>query len=100
MGQDLHITRAKDWERNQGREITEIDWQSCVQSDPELSPDPSHGPNAALWTGHPHATNNAWLDWFRGNIYTTDADAALIAKMQEVAARLKARLVDDENQQI
>jgi hypothetical protein len=37
------------------------------------------------------------LDWSQGNVYSSDPDLALIAKMKELAQALRARLVTDDN---
>jgi len=94
---DSHITRAADWTENRGREISSTEWQAYAASDPELSADPRNGPNAVIWTGHP-TDSESWLDWSGGNVYSGGADTSLIDKMQAIAERLDARLVDDDNQ--
>ena len=97
MGQDLHITRSQDWTETGTLAISEAEWRSLVESDAELAADPENGPNAAVWTAHPDGGGDAWLDWSAGNVYTTDADEALLDKMYKIAEQLAARVVDDEN---
>ena len=46
MGYDLRITRAVDWTSNRGLEISTEEWMAIVEADPDLAPDPAHGPYA------------------------------------------------------
>ena len=98
MGSDYHITRASDWTANEGREITGLEWQKYALNDPELSSDPENGPNSFIWSAHPEGMSEAWLDWSKGNVYSTDPDPALLKKMQRIAARLDARVLNDDNE--
>ncbi len=100
MGRDIHITRARDWKQTDGHQISESEWRAVIDADPELSADPENGPNAALWVNHPEGRPDAWLDWSEGNVYTTDACAALLGKMISIAERLQAKVVDDDNQSL
>jgi hypothetical protein len=97
LGRDYHITRADDWQRTDGVEITATEWRACVASDPDLVPDPENGPYAVKWTGHPEGDEDAWLDWLDGNIYTTEPDPPLLDKMLQLAVSLGARVVADDN---
>jgi hypothetical protein len=65
-----------------------------------LAPDPQNGPNAVLWTAHPEGREDAWLDWFDGNIFTTEPDLPLLSKMKEIADQLGARVVGDANEEL
>jgi len=94
---DYHITRAEDWTETHGTEISEREWQSCAHNDDELSSDPANGPNAFVWKAHPEGSPEAWVDWSQGNVYSSDPDLALIAKLKELAGTLRARLVTDDN---
>lgn len=94
---DYHITRAEDWTETHGTEILEREWQFCAHNDGELGSDPANGPNAFVWKAHPEGSPDAWLDWSQGNVYSSDPAPALIAKMQELAGTLRARLVTDDN---
>ena len=46
MGYDLRITRAIEWDRNQGCEIRMREWYAVIEADPELLADPANGPCA------------------------------------------------------
>jgi hypothetical protein len=96
MGIDVHITRSTDWTKNQGCEISADEWQRLISDDPELVSDPANGPHAARWAAHPEPTQEAWLDWYDGNIYTTNPDQLLVTKMLQIAQGLDATVQDDD----
>jgi len=96
MGYDVHITRATDWMENSTSEIAADEWQAHVAADPQLVADTPNGPNAALWSAHPEGRPDAWLDWSKGNIYTTNPDSALIEKMRAIAVDLNAHVQGDD----
>lgn len=96
MGYDLHITRRKDWSAT-GNDITAPEWSAYVKTDPELSLWPQNGPLMARWSGK-SAHADPWLDWFQGNIYTKNPDAALIDKMVQIARALNAQVQGDDGE--
>lgn len=96
MGYDVHITRATDWTQNSGLEIRLEEWQGLFAADPQLEPDPDNGPGAVLWSAHPEGKEDAWLDWSKGNVYSTNPDEPLIKKMCRVALDLDARVQGDD----
>lgn len=98
MGYDVHITRAEDWARNKGYEITTSEWGNLVQADAKLVPDPENGPNSVIWSGHPQGKKDAWIDWSMGNIYTTNPDRALVRKMLQIAKDLEAWVQGDDKE--
>lgn len=89
MGYDLRITRAIDWDRNQGCEISLREWFAIIDSDAELSPDPTNGPSAVRYG------KTGWFDWFEGNVFTTDPEPADVSKMLAIAAKLTAAVQGD-----
>ena len=91
MGYDLRITRSSDWTRNQGRMIDGSEWLALVSEDPELTPDPTHGPYAVHW-------GSTWFDWFEGNVFTTDPDRATVAKMLKLAERVAGAVQGDDGE--
>jgi len=96
VGYDLHTTRRKDWS-GVGRDISVEEWLAYVDKDPELSLSSEGGPCSAKWSGkskHPYP----WLDWFHGNIYTNNADEALIEKMVAIARALRAHVQGDDGE--
>lgn len=97
MGYDLHITRAEHWLENEGREITWEEWLSLVADDPELTLDPDNGDELALWSG-PSRHAEPWFEWWGGNISTKSPDRAIVAKMLQIAERLRARVQGDDGE--
>ena len=96
MGYDVHITRASDWRKNADSEISAEEWQTYIKNAAKLEPDPANGPSAALWSAHPEGKSDAWLDWSRGNIYSTNPDPALLEKMLGIAVDLNAQVQGDD----
>jgi DNA-directed RNA polymerase len=98
MGYDLHITRAaEDWGSNDGVEISAEDWLRYIRSDPELTLEPENGPYFVRWLGksnHPEP----WLNWRRGNLYSTHPDKALLEKMLAIARYFGARVQGDDGE--
>lgn len=92
MGYDLRITRANDWTANDGLEITASEWLAVIDADPELAADPANGALAARFGA------GRWLDWFEGNVFTTDPDEATVAKMLEIARRLSGAVQGDDGE--
>ncbi|MHC5063591.1 MAG: hypothetical protein ACYTG5_06420 [Planctomycetota bacterium] len=92
MGYDLHVTRAIDWTANEGLTISSAEWLEFVEVDKELWRDPANGPYAARMSA------KTWFDWFEGNIFTTDPEAATVRKMLEIAERLSAAVQGDDGE--
>src|SRR6476619_3837212 len=97
MGYDMRITRAELWAANEGHEITRQERLSLVADDPDLTPDPDNGDEYALWDGECRCPE-PWLRWWRGNIETKNPDRAIVAKMLEIAAKLRARVQGDDGE--
>ena len=91
MGYDLHTTRATDWTQNLGQEIDSTEWMALVRDDPELTPDPSNGPYSVRWA-------STWFDWYEGNVFTTDATRATLAKMLQIAETLAGVVQGDDGE--
>ena len=96
MGYDLHITRRTDWSMT-GNDVTVPEWLAYVARDPELSLWPENGPYMARWSGK-SKHSDAWLDWFKGNVYTKNPDQALIEKMIHIAHELGATVQGDDGE--
>lgn len=92
MGYDLHVTRSIDWTANSSQQIPASEWLALVAADPELVPDPGSGPYAVRYR------TSAFLDWFEGNVFTSDPDRATVAKMLEVARALDGIVQGDEGE--
>jgi len=99
MGYDVHITRAESWAENEGYWISPEEWLRVVEEDEELrlDPHPSNGPYMAIWNG-PSENPEPWFDWSDGNVFTKNPDAPLLAKMIELAGRLKAKVQGDDGE--
>lgn len=97
MGYDLHLTRAEDWKDSSRQEITAVEWNDAVTADPNLRPDQENGPHAAVWLG-PGGAVKGWFDWSAGAVYTTNPDRPSVAKMLELAKRLRARVQGDHGE--
>ena len=92
MGYDLHITRALQWNENEGQQILAEEWLNVRGLDHELIADPEYGPYAARF---PESDSEGWMDWLDGNVYTTDPDRSTVAKMLLFARQLDARVQGD-----
>jgi hypothetical protein len=95
VGFDVHITRADEWSRNENQEILADEWLAFVDADPELTRDPENGAYAAAWVDKANFPD-AWLDWFEGNIYTTNPDPATVEKMLQISAHFQAHVQGDD----
>jgi hypothetical protein len=98
MGYDLHITRKEDWADPDGPEITADEWLGIVRSDDELQLDEANGKYFAIWAVRP-GDDGGWIDWSHGELYSKAPDAALIRKMEQIAAHLNARVVGDDGEE-
>jgi len=96
MGYDVHITRRKDWS-DTGNDITAKEWADVITSDSELALDPKNGLYFARWSGASEL-DDPWLDWADGQIYSKNADNALIKKMVAIARLLDATVQGDDGE--
>jgi hypothetical protein len=94
MGYDLHITRRTRW-TDDGNDIAVDEWLTYIQSDVELHRQPENGPCFVAWTT---GTNESWLDWSNGQIYSKSPDRAAIAKMVSIARHLDAHVQGDDGE--
>ena len=97
MGYDLHITRADDWSRNEGHEISAEEWHDLVELDTELRFARYNGPHFAIWNAHPDGAE-VWLDWHDGNVTAKNPDEALLGKLLEIARKLNAKVQGDDGE--
>ena len=100
-GYDLHITRAKEWTESKDTPVPLDDWVRFVKSDSEfrlVTPqDPNDKPKDAIWTD-PKSKQEIYFYYSNGEITVKDADERTIAKMKQVAEKLKAKVVGDEGE--
>lgn len=97
MGYDLHITRAEYWPDNEEHQISTEEWLSIVAIDDALTLNTNNGPYFANWSG-PSTYEEAWFDWFDGNIYTKNPDRAIFKKMLQIANELSATVQGDDGE--
>jgi hypothetical protein len=97
MGYDLHITRKEYWASPEGPVIPLSEWTAYVATDPEIVQDwDNDGPENTRFISHP----DQWPIWWseRGEIYTKNPDPLVIAKLVQIAKRLDARVVGDNDE--
>lgn len=97
MVYDLHITRAEFWMLNEGYEIPIEEWLAIVEQDPELTLDSASGICFALWRSET-SPDDAWFDWFEGNIFAKSPDRATVAKMLDIASWLGGQVQGDNGE--
>ena len=96
MGYDIHITRANHWSSNSGSQISSAEWMDLLHRDPDLIVDPENGEFAARWNSP--SEPEGWLDWFDGNIFTTNPSQPVVAKMLQLARELNAKVQGDNGE--
>ena len=109
MGYDVHITKKAYW-FDEGPDISPSDWSDYVATDSELritggiEADPLHGsafryvsPLLAEWNGHPSG-NIVWFDFREGSVSTVNPDEETMEKLQQIAAKLGARVQGEEGE--
>jgi hypothetical protein len=96
MGYDVHITRRSTWADDDGPAITFDEWCAYVATDPQVQPDPvNKSTDFLVFTGD----GQPWpLWWWRGEVYTKRPDRAAIAKLVQIAGRLNARVLGDDDE--
>jgi hypothetical protein len=110
MGYDVHITRRARWFDSEGPDITESEWRALVEDDAEMqltgfAEDVLPGdevlryenPSLAEWLGHPDM-EPVWFDFRRNQIIVKDPDEPTLAKMQQLARKLHARVQGDDGE--
>jgi len=114
MGYDVHITRADKCPASDAAPISLEDWLAVVQADLEMrlddfaevdTPDGAlryANAGLAVWTeysGHRVNGNMAWFDYRRGSIVVKNPDDEILAKMKQLAAELRAKVVGEEGEE-
>jgi hypothetical protein len=95
----VYISRRADPFNDEEPSITAKEWLLSVDGDSAFRiarEDESKwlGENARIWTGHQHAPAFAF-DWVHGQIEVKNPDAQTIAKMQELASKLRAKVFSE-----
>ncbi|MCM8331287.1 hypothetical protein [Enterobacter hormaechei] len=96
MGWELHIIRAENWFDSASNPISSEEWLQLVDDDNELSIDLKNGEFFAIWSGQ-NEHDELWLDWNDGRISTKHPDEALYCKMLQIADKLNAVVVDEDD---
>ncbi|EJH7013980.1 hypothetical protein NFT50_003184 [Salmonella enterica] len=96
MGWELHIVRTEYWSDSASDPISREEWLQLVNDDEELSIHNKNGDTYAIWSGQSEH-DEPWLDWSDGRVSTKHPDEALYCKMLQVAEKLNAIVIDDDD---
>ena len=107
MGYDLYITRAKSWLAKEGSPIPKTEWDKLVEADPELELSTedfydrkvnrkTERFHPVIWTKHRDRVPLWFID---GAVETKNPDEATVKKMVQIAKKLKARVIGEENEE-
>ncbi|AZH55447.1 TPA: hypothetical protein RVD67_003605 [Escherichia coli] len=96
MGWELHIIRTENWFDSASNPISGEEWLQLVDDDNELSIDRKNGDFFAIWSGQSEH-DEPWLGWNDGRISTKHPDEALYCKMLQIADKLNAVVVDEDD---
>ncbi|MEI7188048.1 hypothetical protein [Dickeya dianthicola] len=96
MGWELHIVRTENWFDSASNPISSEEWLQIIHDDEELSIDKNNRDFYAIWSGHSER-DEPWLDWNDGRISTKHPDEALYCKMLQIAKKLNAVVVDEDD---
>ncbi len=110
VGYDVHITRKSVWSDDDGPRITESEWQAYVASDPDMAitgvaeiTNPEGEtirliqPLLTEWRGH-SGRSPVWISYFEGSLAIKNPDDECLAKMRQIASKLRARVQGDEGE--
>ncbi|EAR4439627.1 hypothetical protein EOG74_19815 [Salmonella enterica] len=96
MGWELNIVRIENWFDSASNPISSEEWLQLVDDDKELSIDRKNGEFFAIWSVQSEH-NEPWLDWNDGRISTKHPDEVLYCKMLQIADKLNAVVVDEDD---
>lgn len=107
MGYDLYVTRAKSWLEREESPIPRSEWDKVVAADPELEVSAvdfyqrkvkrkTERIYPVIWTKHRDRVPLWFID---GAIETKNPDEATVKKMVQIAKKLKARVIGEENEE-
>jgi len=96
MGWELHIVRTENWFDSASNPISSDEWLQIIIDDEELSVDKMNGDFFAVWSGK-SKHDEPWLEWSNGRISTKHPDEALYCKMLQIAKKLNAVVVDEDD---
>ncbi len=107
MGYELYITRARSWLETEAAPIPEAEWNAVIISDPELEISLEdyydrtkdgviQRVQPAIWKIHPDRVPFWYGD---GAINTKSPDKATICKMAQISQKLRARVLDEADEE-
>lgn len=98
MGYDLHITRKECWSDPHGPQIALPEWLRYVDSDDEVIRDAKNSEHDFLFVrGSVEAP--LWWNPDLGEVYTKNPDDETIEKLVQIAKRLNARVLGDDDEE-
>lgn len=97
MSYQVYITRAEFWAENEGSEVSAREWLELAQEDAEITLDEANGPYFGVVRGS-QESEEAWLDWFEGNLYTAYPNRELQKKMLQIAGQLGGIVQGDDGE--
>jgi hypothetical protein len=110
MGYDVHITRKENWFDEGGPIITEDEWRDYVASDPEMKitgvAEHTNPQGETIRLTSPLLTewrkrssgSIVWLSYHEGNLALKNPDDECLAKLRQIASKLKARVQGDDGE--
>jgi hypothetical protein len=94
MGYEVHVTRAEKWYESENTPISAEEWLAAVGADPEMR---LLEGTWAEWLGHPDRIVSFGLR--EGAVSFKQPDDYTLAKMIDLAERLKARVIGDDGEE-
>lgn len=96
-GYDVHVTRKPHWADTKGPRITFAEWQSYVEGDGAVQLDKQNtGNNFIVSVGD--ESFPLWYEPKFGELRTKDPSKKVVAKLVEIAAKLKAKVQGDDGE--
>lgn len=104
MGYNIQIVRKKDYDNfEEESDITLLEWQRYLLTDPDLKLsktffglDDTPGEGFVIW--EKGSEENAWLDFYKGQIYSKNPSESTIRKMMSIAEKLNAKVQGDDGE--
>ena len=96
-GYDAHITRKANWFDDAGPRIAFKEWLKYVHTDAQVKRDPLNSKNDFMVT-LPGESFPLWFNPDLGEVYTKDPSPKALAKLIEIAKKLRARVQGDDGE--
>ena len=100
----VFISRKPDPTMDEGQDIPESDWRALIRSQPDFrmptteelaTPSVPGGPQTSDFIWQRKNGEEAWFSFYSGQVEVKSADPSIIARMQELASSLAARVVSE-----